>query len=259
MVALRLEAARVTDCTGYRECLDAPVTRSEPSSSHVVLVVAFADPIHLVRSPRGLPGGMCTSLIVGPHDRSAVTAHTGLQHGVHVRLDPFDAYSLLGMPLQSISNEVLDLDAVIGSRLAERMAAAAGWRERSVVLDTVLARRIESGPQPDRAVEWAWHQLRATAGRARVAALADRIGWTPRHLARRFREQVGLPPKTVARIFRFEHATALLAGAASLADIAAESGYSDHAHLTREFRVLAGHTPSELRSHSFKPATVSSA
>ncbi|GAA4223870.1 hypothetical protein GCM10022254_02070 [Actinomadura meridiana] len=197
--------------------------------------------------------GACTSVIVGPHDRTAVTVHAGIQHGIQIRLDPFGAYSLLRMPLHLISNQLLDFDTVLDIRLSERTAAARTWTRRAAVLDTVLARRIARGPQPDRAVEWAWHRLRATSGRARVAALADRIGWTPRRLTRRFRDQVGLPPKTVARIFRFERAAALLASMRPLSDIAVESGYSDQAHLTRELRALTGRTPSDLRSHSFKP------
>jgi len=57
-----------------------------------------------------------------------------------------------------------------------------------------------------------------------------------------------MPPKRVARILRFDRACSLLEGAASpsLAAIAYECGYSDQPHFTREFRALAGITPSEL-------------
>jgi AraC-like DNA-binding protein len=60
----------------------------------------------------------------------------------------------------------------------------------------------------------------------------------------RFRDQVGVTPKTAANIFRFEHAVrALSLGQGSLAEVAVGAGYTDQSHLTREFRRLAGGTP----------------
>lgn len=58
-----------------------------------------------------------------------------------------------------------------------------------------------------------------------------------------------MPPKTAARILRFERAAHLVRAArpAGLARIAGESGYHDQAHMTREFRVLAGITPAAYR------------
>ena len=87
-----------------------------------------------------------------------------------------------------------------------------------------------------------------------IQPLADATGWSRRHLLTRFRAQVGLAPKTAARVLRFRRAAGLLVPPGSdggpgrpvprgLADVAAECGYADHAHLVREFRALAGCTP----------------
>jgi transcriptional regulator GlxA family with amidase domain len=75
----------------------------------------------------------------------------------------------------------------------------------------------------------------------------NRSAGAARHLERKFLQQIGLPPKTVARIFRFEYAIELLAyPRGGLADIAVQAGYSDQAHLGREMNALAQCTPSEL-------------
>jgi AraC-like DNA-binding protein len=50
----------------------------------------------------------------------------------------------------------------------------------------------------------------------------------------------------MARVFRFRRAVELLSGGAGFAEAAAVCGYYDQAHLNREFRALAGCTPSEL-------------
>lgn len=104
-------------------------------------------------------------------------------------------------------------------------------------------------------MEWSWQRLRGTGGRASIGALAAELGWSHRRLIARFREQIGLAPKTVARVLRFDRAVAALGSTSSrgLAEIAFACGYFDQAHLNRDFRELAGTTPtaflgSRLRS-----------
>ncbi|MGH8882996.1 MAG: helix-turn-helix domain-containing protein, partial [Stackebrandtia sp.] len=106
---------------------------------------------------------------------------------------------------------------------------------------------LVAGPRPDPFVAQAWRLLSAAGGNTSIAVLAKRLGVTGRHLGRRFDEQVGLTPKTVARILRYERAVALLrSGSGSVAQVAAVTGYSDQAHLTREVRGFAGVPPRAL-------------
>ncbi len=85
------------------------------------------------------------------------------------------------------------------------------------------------------------------AGRIAVAELAAAVGWSNKHLISRFREQIGLPPKAVARIVRFQRAMEMLRhGVPGFVDVALACGYYDQAHFNREFRALAGISPSRL-------------
>ena len=78
------------------------------------------------------------------------------------------------------------------------------------------------------------------------------MGWSHRRLIARYRDAVGLPPKLVARIVRFERLTAQLTTdpAIDWAAAATACGYFDQAHLAREVRELAGITPTELRAET---------
>ena len=91
-----------------------------------------------------------------------------------------------------------------------------------------------------------WRRLLTARGGCGVAELAAETGWSDRHLRARFREETGLSPKAAARVIRFDWARRRLlrrvvSGAPqALADLAADCGYYDQAHLAREFRDLAG-------------------
>src|SRR5207302_9762038 len=106
-------------------------------------------------------------------------------------------------------------------------------------------RRLADSTSPLPAVEWSWEHLRRTGGRAPIGTLADELGWSHRRLIARFQEQIGLAPKTLARVIRFDRAVSLLRarGRSSLAEIAYDCGYFDQAHMNRDFRELAGMTP----------------
>lgn len=83
----------------------------------------------------------------------------------------------------------------------------------------------------------------------RVADLAERLHRSVRSLERLARRNFGITPAAIIRRRRLQDAAAAvrLAPERPLRDIAAEFGFADHAHLTREFSAVLGFTPSEYR------------
>lgn len=242
--------------TGYREEVDAPVQRLETPSGGAVLVLGFGPPLtvsepaasDLMSQP---PGSAVSSFAGGISDRSALVAHAGCQQGIQVRLDPLAVYALFGVPLEEINRQaggVVDLAELGAGDWGERLGAVSGWGRRFALLDELLASRFaESAAEPTPEVVYAWRRLRASHGTIRVGALVAESGLSHRAFIQRFRRQVGVAPKTAARIVRYERATALLGqGMLSVAEVAAESGYADQAHLDREFAALAGCSPTRL-------------
>jgi AraC-like DNA-binding protein len=161
------------------------------------------------------------------------------------------ARMLLGVPLREVGRRVVALDALLPEADVARLRAADTWDERFAQLDALLLRRLKTAPSPRPDVAYAWSRLLATDGAVSVAQLCAELGCSRRHLSARFGDEVGLGPKAVARILRFRRATALLDDrrrAPTLADVAAISGFADQAHLTREFRAMAGVTPGAFRN-----------
>jgi AraC-like DNA-binding protein len=234
-----------------------PGTHRGLPSPYLTLIVTFGRPLTM-RTP---DGGVVDRAVAlgGLHTTPETIVHDGRQSGVHVVLDPLAARALLGRPAAEIAGVTVDGDDVLGAvarELAERVDAAAGWNARFAALDDVLL-RVLGAASPARAagrpvapeVRHAWRRVVGSGGAVPVHALADEVGWSERHLGQRFRSEVGVGPKAAGRMARFDRARRRLAARAvagaplGLADIAAEGGYADQAHLSREFGALAGCSP----------------
>ena len=87
-------------------------------------------------------------------------------------------------------------------------------------------------------------------GRQSVARLSQDIGLTGRQLERKFQIMVGISPKLLARIIRFQKVfKAMGQAAASWSAVAYECGYYDQAHLIHDFRTFSGESPTAFYNY----------
>jgi AraC-like DNA-binding protein len=169
---------------------------------------------------------------------------------IGARFHPGAAPALLRAPAHELRDAHVPGDAVDARLAAEVRRRLAPARTRAQALDALaalLARRCRELAPPDPLLRAAVVAL--ASGTARVADVARATAISERQLQRRFDAWIGYGPKTLARVLRFQRATALLridAGTPDLARLAASAGYADQAHLTRESRALSGLTPVQL-------------
>ena len=210
-------------------------------------------PLILNLGPRwNVDGEPLNSFVAGLHDRPAFVCGEALYSCVELRLSPLGARRLLGLPLHELANRSVALAELLpgAGELTERMRDAHSWDARFDLAEEFLVRRLGESEPPQPGVAWAWRSLVATGGRTAVGMLAADLGWSRRRFVARFREEIGLAPKTAARVIRFDRAIARLRAGSPLADTAFACGYYDQAHLSREFRELAWMTPSDFRAAS---------
>ena len=252
--------------TGYRQRGMPPARHRGLPSPFLTLIFTLDEPLTVLAHPDpGQPPGDFGTLLGGLHSAPALIAHGGAQSGIQVALRPLGARALLGMPAGELAELDVPAETVLGGVCAElraRTLTAVGWRDRFAVLDEILLRlagQWRTGrPQPPAPeIRWAWCQLLKSGGTMRVSDLAAGTGWSGRHLASRFRTEIGLTPKTAARVIRFSRARNFLVRHIAdqehrLADLAAACGYFDQAHLAREFRSLAGCPPSQWLTEEFR-------
>jgi AraC-like DNA-binding protein len=184
-----------------------------------------------------LVGQMTRALRVRPSGRAAV---------VGVRFHPGGAFPFLRMPQHELVGRLPTL-ADLGpslARAAERMHDARDLDGAVAAVAAYLAARAASLDRPDRRVAACASAIAATAGSVSVDDLARGCGLGARQLERLFRDTVGLAPKTLARLARFQSALRACEAGLPLAAAGVAAGYADQAHFTREFRRVAGLTPS---------------
>lgn len=237
---------------GWFESTTRPEQRRELPSVIVPLIVNFGSPFRLTDSAGR--AAEFDSFVAGLDDSYAFDEVTGDSLCIQVNFKPLGAHRFLGLPMDALAHRVVALEELLGAparRLAEQLHDAPSWEARFELLDSLIAERFETGPEPSPGVAWTLRRLEETGGSVAIAALAAELGWSRRHLVAKFREQIGLPPKTVARILRFENVIRRLgeADGVRLAEIAYDCGYYDQAHLNRDFRDFAGTTPGEFLGH----------
>jgi AraC-like DNA-binding protein len=169
-----------------------------------------------------------------------------------VRLLPLGGWLLLGgLPQVELTGRVVEAEDVLGGRsaiaaLRQRMLEAPDLGAALDWLEVWLHERFAQARSPHPATRAAGSLLRAARGALRVDELTAATGVSARRLRDLFAQEVGVPPKRLARILRFREALERLATAPAVdfSRLALDCGYYDQPHLYREFRDLAGMTPS---------------
>ncbi|GIJ47706.1 AraC family transcriptional regulator [Virgisporangium aliadipatigenens] len=211
--------------------LDAPYTQRVLTTPHVHLAIQRD-----------------TSWVWGVH--TGTTTHPlrgeGFVWGVRFRAGAFRPF--LDGPVSSLTNRTVGLDVIFGVDPAEIEAKVAREVDGSGPAPTVERMLIDALPAADPMVEEVGEivaKVAADPAITRVATLASVAGVGTRTLQRLFHEYVGAGPKWVIRQYRLLEAAGRIAGGgvAGWADLAAQLGYSDQAHLIRDFTAAVGAPP----------------
>lgn len=219
--------------------------RGLPSTT-VTMVLPVDQPLDVAWA--GEPGSRrrIWSCVSGLGTRAADIRHEGIQRGVQLALTPLGVRALLGVPAAALAGELVTFDEAVPelAALPARMHETQGWAARTALVEETLLRSLARaslpGPKPELR-----RALGLLASGRTVSAAADEVGYSRRHLGTLLRGEVGVTPKQFARLARFQRSRDHLVARARapLAEVAAECGYADQAHLTREWTELAGCPP----------------
>ena len=199
------------------------------------------------RSAGSGPGTQPRSFLVGTTTGPTSIETTGAVSTFSVRFRPAGVSAFHGVALSELADAAATSEELwdgLGRRIEDAVRGARDDRSRRQAVEVFLLSRLRPDRPARRNLDAAVAIILAARGAVSIAALASRLGTGRRRLERTFAAGVGVPPKTLARVARFQNALRRSSGAPPRwAEIAAECGYADQAHLIREFREFSGETP----------------
>ena len=188
-------------------------------------------------------------LVHGPSDTVSRGNLRAGQVNTGIRIQAGAGGALLGMPLLHLRHRTVHLKDVLASQahMVERqLKAARSDQERRTILEDFVAMRAHLLSPRNSVCQSAARYLRCGT----LQGLASDLKLGEREIRRLFAEEVGLSPKALQRVLRFRKVLRMLPRLAqrqeTAAAVAAEAGYADQAHMSRECRRLAGETPNSL-------------
>jgi AraC-like DNA-binding protein len=225
-------------------------------ASHVACVWARTD-----APARVLPDG-CVDIVwtgerlivAGPATRSVMPSVSPDRPKLGIRFRIGAAGAALGLPAAELRDRSPQLGELWddGDELAERVGEGDGVAARFAILTDALAARLADAAPPDPIVRAALGEV--SRPRTRIERLGTGLHLSQRQLRRRFEAAVGYPPRTLARVLRLQRFLGLAQHGGELARIAAEAGFADQPHLTRECSELGGLPAAALVASGAAPA-----
>jgi AraC-like DNA-binding protein len=170
-----------------------------------------------------------------------------------IRFKPAGASALFRFSLADLTDQLCALDQVSQGlqhallNAVEQSVASGSISPHTIdKVAEVLLSHSRNSPPP--IVNAAVSELENSDGTASVSRVAESCGVSERQLERLFRQHVGLTPKTLSRLLRFQRALVVGDERTNWAEVAMHAGYYDQSHLLRDFRQFAGETPAYLLS-----------
>lgn len=185
-------------------------------------------------------------------DYLVIDSSPGSMMGAHFR--PGGAWPFFARPLSEFAGQVVELESVIGREsdlVRDQLLSAPSANVKLSILERWLLRVGGDRLRPDPTVSFALERLMSLPVRLLVRELADAVGVSHKHLIQRFDCRIGMTPKQLDRVLRFQRAVRTLAGRrhgdVDWAALALDCGYYDQAHFINEFRQFSGITPTSYR------------
>ena len=188
--------------------------------------------------------------VVGQMTRPVLISPTGPIDLMGIRFAPGGALPFFSLPPAELTNQIVSLADVEGSldrELSGQIYDARDLPEKIDIIKALLNRRINAEEEKGVTLRNAISEIVNCGGQISVDRLASDFGISGRQLERRFLKEVGIGPKALCRILRFQQVfRAVEREDKNWARVAADCGYHDQAHLIRDFRQFAGQTPTVL-------------
>ncbi len=218
----------------------------------VELIINFGSPFRIYNSDEG--DHFTTSRkswLVGLQTRHILNEPMGETHMIGVRFRPGGTFPFFDFSAHEIHNQTIDLDLILGAAvesLRQQLYDCGGAAARFALMEYWLLKHMNERRSTQRqTIHLAVHAIIGAQGLLSIKDLGDKIGYSQKHLAVQFKQVVGVTPKVLARIFRFQTVLETIdpRQAVDWSQVAHACYYYDQSHFNRDFMAFTGLRPSE--------------
>lgn len=236
---------------GYDLVTDPRAVHFGVPSPAATVILAFEEPIDVGWVDDPTRSEQNWVMVAGLHTKPSLVHTHGRQCGIQLSLSPQGFRSFFGTPIGALAHDLTGGPELgVPADLHERIADAPDWETRFDLVEShLLARSADRPTEVPADLARAW----ALLGRpgVRVEAAAAEVGWSRRQLQTRCGQEFGITPKQLARVARFDRCRGAVRAGLGLAEAAYRFGFSDQAHLSREWTELAGQSPRRSLADDF--------
>ena len=192
---------------------------------------------------------------VGNRDKATLIHSSVRKTGfIGIEFSPHGAFPIFGIPMQeTVERRIFDGEELFGRwarEARETLCNLEGVDEKVNFIQDELVRLSRRKQRDNRVIDFCVKTLKLAHGRVPIGELERKTGYTRRYLDLLFKQHVGLAPKVLAGIFRFQRFYQKWAQGLSYDFLKKElyDYYYDQAHFSKEFKRMTGHSPLQFMS-----------
>jgi AraC-like DNA-binding protein len=189
------------------------------------------------------------TFVAGQLTKPLLIAPTGPVQLIGIRFHPGGTTTFFRLPMHELTDQVVELGAFAWKFESLLLLTCAGlplMNDKLVAVEKLLTQLLLENTTDTKVLQIA-ARIVSSGGMIPIDTLASDAAISSRQLERRFLAEIGVGPKLLSRILRFQQVfRAVDANETSWPLVAVDCGYYDQAHLIRDFRQFAQQTPSVL-------------
>ncbi|HUE82752.1 MAG TPA: AraC family transcriptional regulator [Pyrinomonadaceae bacterium] len=188
--------------------------------------------------------------LVGQMTRPLLLSPSGPFQILGIRFQPGGTVPFFPFPIAEVTNCIVplaDIDSRLENGIVARVCEERQLSQKVRLTEQLLDQQLKACSTPGTSLRPAVSRILRSRGQVSIDSLAHDLGISGRQLGRRFQVEVGVGPKLLCRILRFQRIfSALERDDETWAGLALDCGYYDQAHLIKDFQQFTGQSPSRL-------------
>ncbi|MBA3945224.1 MAG: AraC family transcriptional regulator [Herpetosiphonaceae bacterium] len=212
------------------------------------VIMPYLGAIHSVSDGQAVRHDSSAMMVVGIMTTPVLLDGPGAVGIIGIQLKPASAYRLLGVSQHELTNSIHPFDDLLERRereLHNAIGAAETVEQKVALIQALFIQRLSGSVHRHTMIDQALQMIEVHTGRIPMNDLCRSLGYSRRYLDMLFAEYVGISPKLVARIVRFQHFYQRWGQGATFKQFSCDmfDYYYDQPHFIKEFKQFTGHAP----------------